>query len=101
MCIRDRINIVIPALAVPLLPGVDSVWNLRLEALYEPNWVEWLSSLGLVALGVQVFRVVLHRLPLREHQEWPQRGPSRTLTIETSKAPSPASVSPSTATSSS
>lgn len=96
-----RINIVIPALAVPLLPGVDSLESLRLIALYEPNWVEWLSSLGLVALGVQVFRIVLHRLPMREHQEWPQRGPSRASMIDPSTATSPVSASPSTATSSS
>jgi molybdopterin-containing oxidoreductase family membrane subunit len=95
-----RINIVIPALAVPVLQGVDSVWVLRLKALYEPNWIEWLSSLGLVALGVQVFRIVLHRLPLREHQEWPRRGPSRASMIEPT-ATSPATVSPSTASSTS
>lgn len=98
-----RINIVIPALAVPLFPGLDSLESLRLIALYEPNWVEWLSSLGLVALGVQVFRIVLHRLPMREHQEWPQRGPSRASMKEPSEATPPASVSPSapsTATSS-
>jgi molybdopterin-containing oxidoreductase family membrane subunit len=71
-----RINIVIPALAVPLLPGVDTE-QLRMTALYVPNWVEWLSSLGMVAVGLLVFRFVLHRLPLREHQDWPQLGPAR------------------------
>lgn len=96
-----RLNIVIPALAVPLLPGLDSLTELRTTALYAPNWVEWLSSLGLVALGLQVFRWALHRLPMREHQYWPQRGPSRPRIRATSSAPSPVRVPPSTATSAS
>ncbi|MBI2300191.1 MAG: polysulfide reductase NrfD [Armatimonadetes bacterium] len=67
-----RLNIVIPALAVPVLRGFDlAMASPRMHALYVPNWVEWMSSLGVVALAIQMTRWALHRLPMREHQEPP------------------------------
>ena len=45
-----RLNIVIPALAVPVFRGFDhAIDSPRLSSLYIPNWVEWVSSLGIVA----------------------------------------------------
>ena len=67
-----RLNIVIPALAVPVLRGFDtSMESARLSSMYVPNWIEWVSSLGIVALGILVTCWLMRRLPLREHQERP------------------------------
>ena len=88
-----RLNIVIPALAVPVLPGLDSTTAVRLASLYVPNWVEWLSSLGLVALGARVAYLAMRRLPMREHQDWPQRGPARTPQRVPARAPAATTAS--------
>lgn len=69
-----RLNIVIPALAVPVLPGFDhAVDSARLASLYVPNWVEWLSSLGVVAAAALLTNFVMYLLPMREHQPAPNR----------------------------
>lgn len=67
-----RLNIVIPALAVPVFPGIDTAMDSpRLAALYIPNWVEWLSSWGVAAAGVLLAYYLMRKLPLREHQPPP------------------------------
>jgi molybdopterin-containing oxidoreductase family membrane subunit len=66
-----RLNIVIPALAVPVFRGFDhAVDSTRLSSLYVPNWVEWFSSLGIVALVALVAYAVMQRLPMNEHQPY-------------------------------
>jgi Ni/Fe-hydrogenase subunit HybB-like protein len=67
-----RLNIIIPALAVPVLRGFDhAVASPRLSTLYVPNWVEWLSGWGIAALGGLVSYWFMRRLPMRENQQWP------------------------------
>jgi Ni/Fe-hydrogenase subunit HybB-like protein len=67
-----RLNIVIPALAVPVLRGFDTaVDSPRLGALYVPNWVEWTSSWGIALLGVLAAYWIMRHLPMREHQPPP------------------------------
>ena len=69
-----RLNIVIPALAVPVLHGFGTAMDSpRLAALYTPNWVEWLSSWGVAATGVLLAYYVMRKLPMREHQPPPGR----------------------------
>ncbi|MBI1953208.1 MAG: polysulfide reductase NrfD [Candidatus Omnitrophica bacterium] len=51
-----RLNIVIPGLAVPILPGLDqAVLNPRLTASYVPSLHEWLVLAFVVALGLGMF----------------------------------------------
>ena len=70
-----RLNIVIPALAVPVLRGFDTVMESpRFSSLYVPNWIEWMSSLGVIALGILITYWLMHRLPMLEHQELPKAG---------------------------
>lgn len=72
-----RLNIVIPALAVPVFRGFDTSFaSARFESLYVPNWIEWITSLGIVALGIQATYWAMRRLPIREHQAPPERRPS-------------------------
>jgi len=67
-----RLNIVIPALAVPVFQGMDTaISSPRLTSLYVPNWVEWVSSLGVIALAVLLSYGVMYHLPMREHQSPP------------------------------
>lgn len=62
-----RLNIIIPALAVPILPGIDHAINsARLDLHYVPNAIEWLSSLGIIALAALVFYLLMNILPVRE-----------------------------------
>lgn len=69
-----RLNIVIPALAVPVFRGFDhAIDSPRLSSLYIPNWIEWVSSLGIVALAALVTYGVMSVLPLREHQLYTQK----------------------------
>lgn len=68
-----RLNIVIPALAVPVFRGfADVMESHRLSSLYIPNWIEWLSSLGIVAVVALVCYACLKVLPMREHQPYRQ-----------------------------
>lgn len=74
-----RLNIVIPALAVPVLRGFETaVESPRLAALYVPNWVEWLSSWGIALLAVLGAYWVMRQLPMREHQPPPGMAAART-----------------------
>ncbi len=69
-----RLNIVIPALAVPVLPGFDHAFNsARLAALYVPNWIEWLSSFGVIGAAALLTNFAMHYLPMRENQPVPNR----------------------------
>lgn len=69
-----RMNIVIPALAVPVFRGYDEAFDsARMASLYIPNWIEWLSSLGIVAAVTLVAWVAMQILPMREHQPLPQK----------------------------
>jgi molybdopterin-containing oxidoreductase family membrane subunit len=69
-----RLNIVIPALAIPVFRGFDhAVDSMRLASLYIPNWVEWLSSLGIVAFVALVAYAVMQKLPMNEHQPYPRK----------------------------
>jgi molybdopterin-containing oxidoreductase family membrane subunit len=69
-----RLNIVIPALAVPVFRGFDTaIDSARLSSLYVPNWVEWLSSLGVVAFVALLSYAVMRRLPMTEHQPYARK----------------------------
>ena len=69
-----RLNIVIPALAVPVFRGFDTaIDSVRLSALYVPNWVEWLSSLGVVAAVALLAYAVMRNLPMNDHQPYPRK----------------------------
>ncbi|MBI3910279.1 MAG: polysulfide reductase NrfD [Armatimonadetes bacterium] len=66
-----RLNIVIPALAAPILPGFDhALASARLSSLYVANWVEWLSSLGIVAAAALAALAAMRLLPMTEHQPY-------------------------------
>lgn len=52
-----RFHIVLPPLALPQLPGLP--WG-----HYRPTWVEWMSSTGLVALGMLLYVVGTTVLPV-------------------------------------
>jgi molybdopterin-containing oxidoreductase family membrane subunit len=52
-----RFNIVVPALIPPLLPGLPT-------GDYAPNLVEWVSSAGVIALGLMLFSLAAEVLPL-------------------------------------
>jgi tetrathionate reductase subunit A len=63
-----RLNIVIPAFIVPELPGLDRAYQSpRLAFSYFPSGMEWLISVGMVALGVLLFSLALEHLPVIEH----------------------------------
>jgi molybdopterin-containing oxidoreductase family membrane subunit len=69
-----RLNIVIPALALPVLRGFDhAIDSPRLAARYVPNWVEWLSSLGVVAAVALLAYAAMRLLPMHEHQPYTRR----------------------------
>ncbi|NYE58587.1 NrfD/PsrC family molybdoenzyme membrane anchor subunit [Carboxydothermus ferrireducens] len=57
-----RFNIVVPALIVPVLPGLP--WG-----YYYPTLVEWLSSLGIVAFGLFLYTVAIKALPIDTVEE--------------------------------
>ncbi len=69
-----RLNIVVPALAIPVFRGFDTaIDTMRLASLYTPNWVEYLSSLGVVAVISLISYAVMRRLPMQEHQPYPYK----------------------------
>ncbi len=57
-----RFNIVVPALIPPLLPGLP-------RGQYFPTWIEWLSSGGVIAMGLLLFSIAAEILPL----DWTER----------------------------
>lgn len=52
-----RFNIVVPALIVPLLEGLP-------RGDYFPSWVEWASSVGVIAMGMLLYTIGAKLLPL-------------------------------------
>ncbi|MFZ5823980.1 MAG: NrfD/PsrC family molybdoenzyme membrane anchor subunit [Bacillota bacterium] len=52
-----RFNIVVPALIPPVLPGLPA-------GQYFPSAIEWLSSAGVIAMGLLIFSLAAERLPL-------------------------------------
>ena len=53
-----RLNIVIPGLAIPVLPGLDRAYiEPGLTYSYAPTSVEWLTTLFAVALAIAVFEI--------------------------------------------
>jgi molybdopterin-containing oxidoreductase family membrane subunit len=60
-----RLNIVIPGLAVPILPGLEgAVLHPRLMTFYVPSVHEWLVLAFVVALGILMFAVARRYLNL-------------------------------------
>jgi Ni/Fe-hydrogenase subunit HybB-like protein len=69
-----RLNIVIPALALPVFRGFDhAIDSPRLSSLYIPNWVEWVSSFGIVAAAALLMYGAMRLLPMTEHQPLRQK----------------------------
>ena len=63
-----RLNIVIPAFIVPELPGLDKAYQSpRLAFTYFPSGLEWVTSIGMVALGLLLFSLALEHLPVIEY----------------------------------
>jgi len=53
-----RLNIVIPALALPELQGlIEATPSPRISALYIPSAMEWFLSIGIVGLGLAAFAI--------------------------------------------
>lgn len=60
-----RLNIVIPGFVRPQLPALDTAFQgPRLAYTYFPSGIEWVTSIGLVALGILVFTLAIEYLPL-------------------------------------
>ncbi len=65
-----RLNIIIPPLTNPLLPGLTEAYHsLRNIAYYFPSLNEWLTSMGVIALGVWGFLFGYKLLPLEGYKE--------------------------------
>ena len=61
-----RLNIVIPPLSVPELSAIPEAFpDPRIQPTYFPSGVEWLSSVGVVSLGVLIFALGLSLLPIK------------------------------------
>lgn len=56
-----RFNIVVPALIVPVIEGYPT-------GDYFPSWVEWVSSVGVVAMGMMLYTIGAKLLPLDEDE---------------------------------
>lgn len=73
-----RWNIIVPGLEVPKLEGFSNAFSsARLVTLYSPTIVEWLSSIGLLALFMALISLGLKLLPLQaatEHTSEPEGG---------------------------
>ncbi|HWJ03994.1 MAG TPA: NrfD/PsrC family molybdoenzyme membrane anchor subunit, partial [Verrucomicrobiae bacterium] len=57
-----RFNIVLPALTVPVMQGLP-------EGHYVPALTEWMSSFGVVALGLFIYTLAVKFLPVDELDE--------------------------------
>ncbi len=61
-----RWNIIVPGLMIPKLPGFsESFFSPRLTTIYFPSVVEWLSSMGLLALFMAMVTLGIKFLPLQ------------------------------------
>jgi len=64
--IAVRLNIVIPALALPTLKGLaEAFLHPRLSPYYFPTPTEWLASVGVIGLGLIFFSLGYSLLPLQ------------------------------------
>ncbi|MBI4212936.1 MAG: polysulfide reductase NrfD [Chloroflexi bacterium] len=64
-----RLNIVIPGLILPVLERLDQAYqDPRLVYSYFPSGLEWLSTVGLIALVVLVFSLAYEVLPIYGRQ---------------------------------
>lgn len=52
-----RFNIVVPALTVPVLPGLPAGY-------YYPSWIEWTISIGIISLGIIIYTLAVKLLPI-------------------------------------
>lgn len=60
-----RLNIVIPGFAVPVLEHLESAFqDARLTYNYFPSSIEWVSTVGLIALIVLLFSLAYEILPI-------------------------------------
>ncbi len=60
-----RLNLIVPAYIVPMLPGLDKAYvNPRWQYYYFPSIWEWATSVGAVALIVWGFALAWHLLPV-------------------------------------
>ena len=65
-----RWNIIVPGLMIPKLEGFsDSFFSLRLTTSYSPSAVEWLGSIGLLALFMLLISLGMKLLPLESGVE--------------------------------
>lgn len=65
-----RLDIVIPGLVLPEIPGLDTAFvDSRLAFEYFPSAWEWLSTIGLIAAVVLAFSAAFELLPIYEHEE--------------------------------
>jgi molybdopterin-containing oxidoreductase family membrane subunit len=68
--ISARLNIVIPALAVPGLRGLEQAYmDARLSFYYFPSLAEWMVGLFSASMGVALFYVGYKSLPIFETHE--------------------------------
>ncbi len=68
--IAVRWNIIVPGLTIPRLEGLsDYFYSVRLTTLYWPSLVEWMSSIGLLALFMVLVSLGLKFLPLSDATE--------------------------------
>ena len=62
-----RLNLVIPGLITPELRGLEQAYSdpigNRLTFAYLPSWFEWQVLLGVIAVGVALWYVVIRRFP--------------------------------------
>ena len=62
-----RLNVVIPGLAVPILPGIEeAIRHPRLATFYVPSLHEWLVLMFVVAVGILLFKFASTRFHLFE-----------------------------------
>lgn len=67
-----RLNVVIPGLAIPVLPGLDRAYvEAGLTYQYAPSSMEWLTAIFAVTLAIAVFEIGLGGLA-----SWRQAPPS-------------------------
>jgi len=69
-----RLNIVIPPLAIPPFPSYTKAYHsARVMAFYSPSLIEWLVSLGGLAMGALLFMLGARILPMEELIPTPER----------------------------
>lgn len=72
-----RLNLVIPAMVIPLLKGLDTAFiQPRWNYFYFPSFWEWTSTIGLIALIVVSFSIAYEVLPVysKVEEQFAERG---------------------------